>query len=158
MFTAIVALLIPTSNTVLIREEVFGYYRRMRSEGPVHRRGDGLYEVFDYDNVKYVLQHPEHFSSDLRHSNTYLGGQRGLDTSFILMDDPDHRELRSVAAPFFLTSRLAAFRSTVEHMSSELLDAVGEHSDLISSYASKLPSDVISHLHGVPSTDRERFR
>ncbi|GLF95046.1 cytochrome P450 family protein [Streptomyces yaizuensis] len=75
----------------------------------------------------------------------------------------EHRRLRRTIGPAFAARRINALAPVIEHLVTELLDEVattppGEAADLRERFAYPLPIGVISHLAGLPESDRPRFR
>ncbi|WP_298274732.1 cytochrome P450 [Ferroplasma sp.] len=140
-------------------QDIFSYYRRMRSEGPVSfNRDSGAWDVFDYADVHFILMHNEIFSSDPSYSGRMADGRRGPGASFITMDNPDHKDLRNISAPFFLPSSIEKYSEHIEKISSDLISKLEPGQDFISGYAVGLPVNVISDLLGVPESEREMFK
>ncbi|MFI9812068.1 cytochrome P450 family protein [Saccharothrix variisporea] len=80
------------------------------------------------------------------------------------MEGAEHLRLRTLAAPAFTASRARAFRSSIERIVTDLLDALpgaaspeGEV-DLLEHFARPLPMDVICELVGIPVEDRPQWR
>ncbi|WP_232667659.1 cytochrome P450 [Pseudonocardia sp. TRM90224] len=76
------------------------------------------------------------------------------------MDGAAHAGLRRLAARAFTPRRIEAFRSRIQAITDELLDAMverGSPGDLVADLVVPLPAIVISELLGVPAADRERF-
>ena len=140
-------------------QDIFSYYRKMRCEDPVSfNRMSGSWDVFDYEDVYYVLMHNEIFSSDPSYSGRVPDGRRGPGASFITMDNPDHKELRNISAPFFLPSSIEKYSEHIMKISSGLISSLKPGQDFISGYAVALPVNVISDLLGVPESERQVFK
>jgi cytochrome P450 len=138
---------------------IFSYYRKMRAINPVaYSMETGSWDVFDYDDVYYILMHNEIFSSDPSYSGNMPDSRRGPGASFITMDNPDHKELRNITTSFFLLSSIGRYSNLIESISSRLISGLGSNSDLISGYAVGLPVGVISELLGVPESERAKFK
>ncbi|MFE2719385.1 cytochrome P450 [Streptomyces mirabilis] len=76
---------------------------------------------------------------------------------------PNHRRLRRLVAPAFSSRRIAAMKPTVEEIVTRLVDRLAslpaqEPVDLRQELAYPLPIGVISHLMGVPESQRDDFR
>jgi hypothetical protein len=84
---------------------------------------------------------------------------RSLAHSILLMDPPDHRRIRGLAAKAFDARRTEAMRTRVRALAHELVDgfeARGE-GDLVSLFNFPLPVIVICEMLGIPEADRHRF-
>jgi cytochrome P450 len=85
----------------------------------------------------------------------------GSDTSFIMMDDPEHARLRRMVTSAFTIKRMTALRPVVQQIADSLVDdllAGPNPVDLVEAFALPLPSLVISALLGVPYGDHEFFQ
>ncbi|WMT50791.1 MAG: cytochrome P450 [Ferroplasma sp.] len=140
-------------------QDIFSYYSKMRCEDPVSfNRESGSWDVFDYEDVYYVLMHNEIFSSDPSYSGRVPDGRRGPGASFITIDNPDHKELRNISAPFFLPSSIEKYSEHIKKISSGIISSLKPDQDFISGYAVGLPVNVISDLLGVPESERQMFK
>ena len=142
-----------------MEHDVFQYYRKMRKEGPVHfNHNTGSWDVFDYKSVYFVLMNPDIYSSDPSYAGNIPENRQGPGASFITMDNPDHKELRNVTVPYFLTSKINEYRNMIESTSKRLMAGINKNSDFIRDYAVMLPVTVISELLGVPENERSKFK
>ncbi|MEV6350834.1 cytochrome P450 [Actinoplanes sp. NPDC051851] len=85
----------------------------------------------------------------------------GANTSFIMMDDPEHARLRRMVTGAFTIKRMNALRPVVQQIADDLIDAMLDGpnpTDLVPSFALPLPSLAISALLGVPYGDHEFFQ
>ena len=81
-------------------------------------------------------------------------------TSLIFNDPPYHTTVRKLLATAFTPRKLAEMESLIGDIVDDLLDQLdgaGEV-DFVSAFASKLPTEVISFMLGVPREFRERLR
>jgi cytochrome P450 len=84
--------------------------------------------------------------------------------SFLAMDSPRHRRLRSLVSRGFTPKRVNQLEPDIQALADRYLDDViarfgdGEEFDWIGEFAGKLPMDVISEIMGVPSSDRVEVR
>lgn len=85
--------------------------------------------------------------------------------SMLTFDGPEHRRLRTLAAQALTPRRVEQLRPRIEEITAELLDtlaaeaaASGGRVDLKSSFAYRLPMNVISELMGIESADHPRLR
>ncbi|MBH1935808.1 cytochrome P450 [Streptomyces sp. AV19] len=126
-------------------------YERLRTEGggPVVRLPDGVLVVTGH-----------------RACVTALGDERlgfgPLDTetqSFLMVDPPEHRRLRTRVAAPFAARAVDRLRPAIEHRAAELLAAVDRAAevDVIADLAEPLALDVICALVGVPPAEREEW-
>jgi cytochrome P450 len=85
----------------------------------------------------------------------------GSNTSFIMMDDPEHARLRRMVTSAFTIKRMNALRPVVQQIADDLIDqmlAGPNPADLVEAFALPLPSLAISALLGVPYDDHEFFQ
>lgn len=81
--------------------------------------------------------------------------------SFILMDDPQHAQLRRMVTGTFAIRRMEAMRPAVQRIVDQFLDemlAGPNPVDLVEAFALPVPSLVICELLGVPYSDHEFFQ
>jgi cytochrome P450 len=76
-------------------------------------------------------------------------------TYFILLDGEEHRRLRGPAASGVASNSVDVIEPYIRHRAGELIDAfAGDgHTEFISSYADRLPVNVIGHYFGFDPTD-----
>jgi cytochrome P450 len=119
--------------------------------------------VTRYDQQRTLLADPRISANVMRpgYPSPQPIPEGGANTSFILMDDPDHMRLRRMVTAPFAIRRIEALRPATQRIADELIDAMsakGDHADLVEAFALPLPSLVISELLGVPYADHEFFQ
>ncbi|HXV92200.1 MAG TPA: cytochrome P450 [Pseudonocardia sp.] len=139
-------------------------YAHLREAEPVrevHLPDGPIWLVTRYADVKEALTDPR-LSKDWRY--TLPPEQRAAAPGnpvpmILLMDPPDHTRLRKLVSRSFTARRMAGLRPRVEQIAAGLLDALpaGSTVDLMESFASPLPVEVICELLGVPAADRTDF-
>ncbi len=140
----------------MVLDKAFEYYSLMRRNSPVFfNKEKNVWEVYSYEDVRTVLMQDRIFSSNPEYRNVKSAGS-GI--SFITMDNPEHKEMRNIVAPYFMPTRINDNYETVKNISGKLLDSMTINSDIVSDYAIKLPVTVISELLGIPEEQRGRFR
>ncbi|GHF29140.1 cytochrome P450 [Streptomyces mashuensis] len=144
-----------------------GTLAALREESPVHRitgpDGRPAWLVTRHGDVRSALADPR-FSLDKR--NALPGHYSGfslppaLDANLLNMDPPDHTRVRRLVVRAFTPGRVEKLRGPVRAIADGLLDAVepGGRTDLLTTYAGRLPLIVICELLGVPEEDRPDFR
>ncbi|MGZ4626100.1 MAG: cytochrome P450 [Kineosporiaceae bacterium] len=141
---------------------------RRREEEPVSRLdlfGNTVWLVTRYDDVRRVLGDVEAFSNDF--ANLLAAGgddaeELGLADPGGLgfRDPPEHTRLRRLLAPSFSARRLEALQPRIRDVVDRRLDAleaVGPPADLVSLFATAVPSMVIGEVLGVPEEERIAF-
>ncbi|MGJ6963988.1 cytochrome P450 [Streptosporangium sp. G11] len=126
--------------------------------------GTQAWLVTRYDDVRDVLRNAELFS--------YASGvnlppmseeqaKRLRAGALLLMDPPDHTRLRRMLTPEFTMRRIRRLEPRVREIVADHLDAMertGTPVDLVSRFATPIPSLVICELLGVPYEDRDEFQ
>ncbi|WP_339169440.1 cytochrome P450 [Paenibacillus sp. FSL R5-0341] len=129
----------------------FQVYAELRDNTPVrydeHRE---CWDVFGYEDVKYVLKNPKLFSSARDRANT----------SMLTTDPPKHKQLRDLVNQAFTPKAIEALAPRIQEITDELIAPhLSEgHMELIDDLAMPLPVIVIAELIGVPATDRQKFK
>jgi cytochrome P450 len=147
-----------------VLDPMFGTLRR---DEPMSRiqlpYGDEAWLATRYEDIRLVMSDPR-FS---RQQANGPGQPRLLpeppdeDGSILGLDPPDHTRHRKLVAKAFTARRVEALRPRIQHLVTELLDAMaaqGPPTDLVTALALPLPVSVICEVLGVPYTDRDKFR
>jgi cytochrome P450 len=133
-----------------VRRNPYEVYDRMRAASPLFQDPEsGLFMVFDYDNVKRVLNDHEAFSSRI-----------GPADWMIFTDPPRHSKLRALISQAFTPRSISNLEPRIRELSSELLAPLIDHGemDLVDDFSLQLPMMVIAEMLGAPVTDRPRFK
>jgi cytochrome P450 len=151
-------------------EDPYPFYRRMRRQDPVYWSDAlGHWVLTRYDDVLAATRHPALSSarteafvrSQLRGSDLALAADyTRITTGMMLMKDgAEHHRLRVLGNHAFTPSALEHWRSVIEGVVDERLDAALARGrmDLIGDLARPLPAIVIAELFGIPPEDRETF-
>jgi cytochrome P450/ferredoxin len=153
----------------------YTYYGRLRELDPVH--WNARYEtwlVTRYDDIVWLLRHPELFSSrfyadDVQPPSPPIDDEDFDEMAFVSRfrtheliqnDPPDHRRMRVVINSFFTPSRMEQWREMVRSAVDSLLDQVagGGGLDISADLGRPLPLRVISELLGIPEADRAALK
>lgn len=147
-------------------------YRRLRTEAPVHRvriwGGRQAWLVTRYAEARALLADPL-LSKDWQYLVKFFpSGNHGahnsvLNRHMLQQDPPDHTRLRKLVAREFTQSNVHKMRPDICRIADQLLDGMARDGatrevDLMQSYATQLPLQVMSALLGVPPSDRENFK
>jgi cytochrome P450 len=152
-----------------IRDDRYRAYRRFREQDPVHCERSEDPESPDH---WYVFRHADAVATL---TDDLLGKRppatpaaqapRGpyselVSRWFLLLDPPEHGQLRSSLAHAFCPSVVQRMRPRVEALSNELLDRAAARGcmDLIADYAFPLPIEVMAELLGLRREARSRLR
>jgi cytochrome P450 len=169
-------------------DDPYPLYRALRDAAPVHRaEASGFWSVSRYDDVLFVLKHPELFSSRAMFTVLMNGGRDGgppLSWDFVRFlvrlslrarlnpfslpkarnliaeDPPVHGTLRNVVNRGFTPRRIAAWEPRIRALVDEHLGALrrGERFDLVHDFAIPLPVTVIAEMLGVEPERQRDFK
>lgn len=140
------------------REDPYALLGQLREEAPVHE--DAQLKRFIYtrhDDVKEILR-DKSFWSDPRKANPgtftreFLGANLSEDAqpSMLLMDEPDHRRLRSLVSQSFTPAAVERWRPRTRDVVRRVLDQLDtEAFDLIADFAGPVPTVVIAEMLGI---------
>lgn len=158
-----------------VRVDPYPYYAALRRETRVHQVTPGVpfYCVARYDDVLFVVSHPETYSSDalrgpsrdrtvsLFPNSDALADQRLFESAWLLgVDPPDHGRLRRLVSRGFTPRRIAGLEPRMREIVSRCVGAVidvGEM-DLQRDLAVPFPVTVIAQLLGVEAERIEQFK
>jgi len=135
-------------------QQPYPWYQYMRMHHPVrYNEQEQSWHVFRYADVHHVMHHPHLFSSE-------IPLPPGMPRIITLMDDPRHRQLRSLVAQAFTPRRVAELDSRITSIAQRLLAPVlpTGQMDVVTDLADPLPVLVIAELLGIPAQDRAQFR
>lgn len=132
-------------------------YGRLRQECPVVRSDFGgipTVIVSRYEDVMWLLRHPEHFTSE--------GGQLSLGEQPLIplqVDPPRHTQYRRLLNPEFVPREIEKLEPSIRRLVTELLDGfAGRGScDFHEEFATPLPSGIFLALMGLPEDDLPKF-
>lgn len=140
---------------------------RLRTEAPVYEDTELKRYIFTtHDDVKSLLRDGEMWS-DPRKANPgtftreFLGRNMGEDDdpSMLLMDEPDHRRLRSLVSSSFTPKAVEKWRPRTQAVVRRVLDNIdGEEFDLIKDFAGPIPTVVIAEMLGIDPEMHEKFK
>lgn len=153
----------------------YTYFGHLREEDPVHWNAKyGVWIVTRYDDVVWLLRHPELFSSEVFKRDPrppyppipetdvelYTFVREFFADFFIQHDRPEHTEMRRVVHGYFTPKSQEKWRPMVRTVIKDLLDeaeAQGQM-DIMHDYATPLPVLVIAQMLGMPRQDRQFIR
>jgi cytochrome P450 len=146
---------------VIVDEDPYPVWRRLRDEQPLYRNGEyDFWALSRYDDVASAHRDAATFSSahgtvlEIMQRDPIPGG------SIIFMDPPKHDTLRALVSRAFTPRRVSGLEPRIRELCGELLDPfVGSGGfDFVADFSQQLPSLVISALLGVPRDEREEVR
>ncbi len=149
------------------RNNPYAVFKRLREEAPVHQDTQlGRFIYSKHDDVKALLRDPELWS-DPRKANEgtftreFLGRNMGEDDepSMLLMDEPDHRRLRSLVSGSFTPAAVEKWRERTRGVVQRVLDRIeGDEFDLIADFAGPVPTVVIAEMLGIDPENHDKFK
>ena len=147
-----------------VQEDWFPYYRVLREQAPVWRvPATGEYFLSRYEDVIYVLRHPELFphtstSSEFRllqtdAANRYYEEHGWRRKQTLGIDPPVHREYRVLVDPWFNGAGAERARPVIERLAASLMDEWIDDGEveIVSQFAMPLPVMVITTRARVPA-------
>jgi len=171
------ALECPVDHTMLdpaVQNSPWDFYRQLHDTCPVFPMPDiGAVMVTKYDDVRYVLTHPELFSSSgksgkgsrakeqLARRYQAILRERGWGHVETLQrtDPPDHTAYRRLVAKAFLPRRIREMSSHIDDLCHELIDGFIEagECEFHMDFAMPLPGTIIAEELGLDRNDIQRF-
>lgn len=137
------------------RNDPYSILKRIQSATRVHEDAEMHRFVYcHHDDVKAILRDPD-FWSDPRKANpgTFTRqflGREDEEPSMLLMDEPDHRRLRSLVSGSFTPAAVERWRERAQVIVEQVLDQiVTDEFDLIEDFAGPVPTVVIAELLGI---------
>jgi cytochrome P450 len=154
-----------------VQEDWFPYYRALREKAPVWRvPGTGEFFLSRYEDVIYVLRHPELFphtstSSEFKLLQTdaarrYYEEHGWKRKQTLGVDPPVHREYRVLVDPWFNGAGAERQRPLIEHVAGALMDEWIDDGEveIVRQFAMPLPVMVITLVLGFPLEDIEDLK
>lgn len=134
------------------------FYRELRTACPVaafEGFGPGTWIVSRFEDVRYVLRHPEIFSSDIVAVD--IGQERPLIP--LQIDPPEHAKYRRVIDPTLGPHEIAPLETEVRKLVNELIDSFIDRGevDAHAEFTVPLPCTVFLQLCGLPLEDLDRL-
>jgi len=144
----------------------YDMYRELRETNPVchvHDNGEGedYYVLSRHADIFAASVDGETFTSTngLTHSYKDMELREGRETPIVMMDGPEHMELRQVALPRFKPDKLALVEPILREFVITQLEELKEagSGNIISALCKPLPSLFVASALGVPLSDRTLF-
>jgi cytochrome P450 len=158
----------PTDELV---ECPYAVYRELREHAPVYQLANGDYAVVRWDDIVYVLSHPELFSSRILDDNpgwAEAAGYHGQATTdgdddpwpVSFSDPPAHHRKRALILPMVSHQRLRDYEPMIRNLADGLIDKFihrGE-AEFKSEFAEPFPPTVFLHILGTSPEDAEQIQ
>ncbi len=137
------------------RNDPYPVLRRLRQEAPVHEDTELRRFIYTrHDDVRSILRDKEVWS-DPRKANpgtftrTFLGNENE-EPSMLLMDEPDHRRLRSLVSKPFTPAAVEKWRPRTKEVIQRVLSLItAKEFDLINEFSGPIPTVVIAEMLGI---------
>ncbi len=153
-------------------ESPYAFFARMRETAPVCQVENGWWAVSRYQDVVFVLKHPELFSSaEMRSTRLAVTDERLRDpivpddASIVGSDPPVHTRLRKLISGAFTPKAMARLELRIREIVTSCIDAMLDklaagqgRIDLIDDLATPLPVTVIAELLGIDPARRADFK
>lgn len=148
-----------TAFAQLRREAPVSWQPPIETPGlPDRRHEAGFWAVTTVTEIAYVSRHPQLFSSEIGQVSVRPAPFR-LDPNMLVVDAPDHTELRRVVGSAFTPAALATLEASIDrHARRIILRARHKGSfDFVSEVAAPLPLLTLAALLGIPATEVDAF-
>lgn len=145
------------------QEDPYPTYRRCRDEDPLHHNEDlDIWFLTRHADIQHALRVEGTYSNAMGVSidRSAWGPDAHKVMSFLGMDPPRQKRLRSLVSKGFTPRRVTELAPRIQELTDHYLDQCLEMGsfDWIHDFAGKLPMDVISEMMGVPEADRAEVR
>jgi len=143
-------------------------YAELRKTDPFTRvrlwDGSTPWLLTRYDDMRVVLSHPRFSAEPLREGYPHVFEGRMVadkaDKSFLRLDAPEHDRLRRMVTREFTVKQVNEKRPFVQSIVDRLIDQMLEGPrpvEFVEEFAQPLPTEVITHMLGVPYEDHDVF-
>ncbi|WP_337824565.1 cytochrome P450 [Amycolatopsis sp. A1MSW2902] len=143
-------------------------YAELRKSDPFTRvrlwDGTAPWLLTRYDDMRVVLGHPQFSAEPLREGYPHVFEGRMVadkaDKSFLRLDAPEHDRLRRMVTREFTVKQVEALRPFIQGIVDKLIDQMLEGPrpmEFVEQFAQPLPTEVITHMLGVPYEDHDVF-
>ncbi|ORB29641.1 cytochrome P450 [Mycolicibacterium parafortuitum] len=136
-------------------------YRRLREEAPVYYNPEhDFYALSRHADVAAAFKDYETFSSAYGLDLAMVKSGEPLPMKMIiLMDPPEHRQMRSLVNKVFTPRQIANLKPMVESTIDRCFaDADPDRFDVVQEFAAFFPVEVITQMLGVPADRRQQVR
>jgi cytochrome P450 len=145
------------------QEDPYPTYRRCRDEDPLHHNEDlDIWFLTRHADIQHAVRTEGVYSNAMGVSidKSAWGPDAHRVMSFLGMDPPRQKRLRSLVSKGFTPRRVTELAPQIERLTDRYLTQCLEQEsfDWIHDFAGQLPMDVISEMMGVPEADRTEIR
>lgn len=143
-----------------LQDDPYPQIDRLRARCPVAHSDlfGGFWMVTRYQDCRYVLHHPELFSSVQNVVPPYQATELGPDIPSQI-DPPEHGKYRQILNPLLSPRAVAALRPRMRTLVGELIDGIVARGrcDFLADFAVPYPSLIFVPLMGLPESDLGTF-
>lgn len=148
------------------RNDPYPILREIQTQKAVHHNNElGQYLYTRYDDVRNILRDKEMWTDPRKGAPgsfiyEILGGaEQDKEPSMLLMDEPDHRRLRSLVNKPFTPAQVEKWRQRTRHIVHRTLDKITtSRFDLIAEFAGPIPTVVIAEMLGIDASRHDDFK
>ena len=158
----------PAKVEIFQQDKLWGYFKRLREEDPVHFLPDSDYgpywSITKFDDIMYVDSNHDLFSSE---PGITIGPLKSMEERaqefqtpmFIAMDPPKHDVQRATVTPVVAPRNLAALQGTIRERAAKILDSlpVGETFDWVDKVSIELTTQMLATLFDFPFEERRKL-
>jgi cytochrome P450 len=143
-----------------LQDDPYPYYKRLRAQCPVahSEAGPGFWVLSKYDDINYVLAHPELFSSRQITVDPATLTSLGPDIP-TQIDPPEHQRYRKLMNPWFRPSVIEKMEPAMRASAVALIEPVVGRPDwdFLNDFAVPFPCQIFLDLMGLPASDLPTF-
>jgi cytochrome P450 len=138
------------------------FYARLRSECPIahSEQAGGFWMISRYEDQRYILQHPEIYSSKTLILGSKLSDEIGLGPDIpIMYDPPVHGKYRKIIISALSKANVERYEQLAIDTARRLIDdmvAAGEV-NFTTAFATPFPTTIFCAVMGIPVADLDRF-
>jgi cytochrome P450 len=146
-----------------VQDDPYPVYAALREHQPVFRNErDDFWAISRHGDVDAALRDARRFSSvnGLRIEPAFWGPDAERFFSFVAMDPPKHTRMRALVSHAFTQRRVMGLEPRLREIARGYLEPLLETGsfDMMTDFAGRFPTEVISELVGVPEPDRDMVR
>ncbi|NOX51904.1 MAG: cytochrome P450 [Gammaproteobacteria bacterium] len=158
----------PAKVEIFQNDALWGYFKRLRDEDPVHFHEDSdfgpYWSITKFDDIMFVDTNEDLFSSEggITIGPMKADAERAKEFQtpmFIAMDPPKHDVQRATVVPVVAPKNLAAMESIIRERAAKILDSlpIGETFDWVDTVSIELTTQMLATLFDFPFEERRKL-